>query len=152
MHFNNKKIKVLSAALVLVSLNCIPAQATSTSTMEAINSASPDRRNLIGVELANLTPEQKVALSFNSEGGVYVSAVIAGHPAAVAGMLVGDIITKIGDWEVTDLSSALENMETLKPGQKNLFQVHRLVNGKPEIITLSILVEEVQERAIGKIS
>ncbi|MGV8949278.1 MAG: PDZ domain-containing protein [Candidatus Paracaedibacter sp.] len=125
--------------------------------MEAINSASSERRNIIGVEISNLTPAQQTALNFNG-GGVYVSAVIPGHPAAVAGMLVGDIITKIGDWEVVDdplnaVSSALENMDTLKPGQKNLIKVHRrLVNGASQELTLNVLVEEVQERAIGKIS
>ena len=149
--FNNNKLKALSAALILTSLNCIPAHASSAGTMEAINSATSERRNIVGVELSNLTPAQKVALSFDGEG-VYVSAVLPTHPAAVAGILVGDIITKIGDWEVTDLSSALENMDALEAGQKHLFQVHRLVNGKPESLTINVLVEKVQERAIGKIS
>ena len=151
MYFNNKKLKILSAALVLMSINFIPAHASSAGTMEAINSATSERRNIIGAELSNLTPAQKTALSFGGEG-VYVSAVIPTHPAAVAGILTGDIITKIGDWEVTDLSSALENMDALEAGQKHLFQVHRLVNGKPETLTINVLVEKVQERAIGKIS
>ena len=145
------KLKLFGISLALSGVYIVQTLAGSAGSTEAINSASPDRRNIVGIEISNPTPEQKQALGYSGEG-VYVSAVISGHPADVAGMKVGDVITKIGDWAVTDVSSALENMDGLEAGVKSPIEVYRVVDGAPQKITLSILVEKVQERAIAKIS
>lgn len=142
--------KALCVTLAVSGVASIPSYA-EPGQMEAINSASSERRNIIGIEISNLTPEQRQVLAYEGDG-VYVSAVIPKHPADVAGIKMGDIITKIGDFTVEDMSSALENMDGLEAGQKSPFDIVRMVKGKAQKQTVWVLVEKVQERAIGKIS
>ena len=116
---------------------------------QAMISDSEAYRNIIGFEMAETTPTQNVITGCE---GVFVSAVIPGHPAAAAGLRVGDIITKINNFAVTTKSDALENMDALDAGRAYPFEICRMVNGQVQRLTINILVEKVQEKAIGKIS
>jgi len=148
----SKISKVMCISLAMMTLGTEVSYA-GPGMMEAIDSASPERRNIVGIEISNLTDDQRKATGFRGDG-VYVSAVIPGHPAAVAGMKVGDIITKINEWPTTDMANALEVMDGLEAGQKYSFVVFRTNPlGTPiQKLTLNILIEKVQEKAIGKIS
>ena len=116
---------------------------------QAMISGSEAYRNIIGFEMAETTPTQNIITDCE---GVYVSAVIAGHPASVAGLKVGDIITKINNFGVANKPDALELMDGLEAGLSYPFEICRVQNGQVQRLTLSILVEKVQEKAIGKIS
>ncbi len=59
----------------------------------------------LGMSTVNAQTARKYNLSVNQ--GAYVSSVTDGSPAANAGIQVGDIITKIGDQEITSADSAL---------------------------------------------
>jgi S1-C subfamily serine protease len=50
--------------------------------------------------------------------GALVSSVVAGGPAAQAGIKVGDIITAIGGQPMTGLQAVADMLITLKPGQQ----------------------------------
>ncbi|MBO1333321.1 S1C family serine protease [Streptomyces sp. VRA16 Mangrove soil] len=50
--------------------------------------------------------------------GVSVVSVTAGGPAADAGLRAGDVITKLGDTEITTMTSLQEALAEDKPGQK----------------------------------
>lgn len=121
----------------------------STGNVEAVISGSDSYRNIIGFEMSETTPTQNVISGCT---GVYVSAVIAGHPASVAGLKVGDIITKINSFAVADKSDALEVMDGLEAGRSYPFEICRATNGQIQRISINILVEKVQEKAIAKIS
>jgi S1-C subfamily serine protease len=121
----------------------------ATGNVEAVISGSEEFRNIIGFEMAETTPAQNVISGCT---GVYVSAVIAGHPASAAGLKVGDIITKINGFAVADKPDALEVMEGLEAGRSYPFEVCRATNGQIQRLSLNILVEKVQEKAIAKIS
>jgi len=130
--------------------------ATTPGNMEAINSASEDRRNIIGIEISTATdpkdPTWAATVNVCGKEGVLVTAVIPGHPAATAGLKAGDIITKINEIRVKTTSEALEAMDGLEAGRNYPFEVCRLEKGKVQKLTVYILVEKVQEKAIGKIS
>ncbi|MEU3447732.1 trypsin-like peptidase domain-containing protein [Streptomyces thermolilacinus] len=50
--------------------------------------------------------------------GVAVERVMEGGAAQGAGMRVGDIITRVGDAEITTITSLLEALASLKPGER----------------------------------
>jgi S1-C subfamily serine protease len=125
--------------------------ATDPGSLEAINSASPDRRNIIGIEISTATDEQKKAMGC-TEGGVYVSAVIAGHPASNAGLKYGDIISEVHSTPVKEISEFLMALNDLEAGRKYPFKVCRKTQKRIEILEINILIEKVQEKVIGKIS
>ena len=150
-----KKIsKTVSVALAVFSAIPAISYADNPGAVEAYNSASDERRNIVGMEISNLTPEQRAATMFTGEGGVYVSAVIENHPAALAGLQAEDIIVKINGTPVKYVSDAIEVMNDLEAGRNYDFEVQRKDPATSGVYTkkLSILVEKVQERAIGKIS
>ncbi len=144
-----KKIsKALCVSLVLTGA-FVSAGYANAGSAQAIISGSDEDRNIIGFEMAESTPAQNVITGCE---GVFVSAVIPGHPASTAGLLVGDIITKINNNPVKDKSEALQMMVDLDPGTKYPFDVCRLVNGQVQKLAISILVEKVKAREIAQIS
>lgn len=59
------------------------------------------KQGYLGVELTELTPELLTHFGVAGEHGVLVSRVEEGSPAAAAGLLVGDVVTRIDGEEVT---------------------------------------------------
>lgn len=125
--------------------------AGSPGSLEAINSASSDRRNIIGMEMSTATDAQKAAAGCQ-EGGVYVSAVIPKHPADIAKLKVGDIIREINSTPVKDMSEAFMALDGLEAGRKYPFKVCRKTEEGTVTLEIDILVEQVQEQAIAKLS
>lgn len=152
MKIIHKISKALCVSLALVAINHTTSFATDPGSMEAINSASKDRRNIIGIEISEATDAQRMAVNCK-EKGVFVSAVIDKHPAAVAGLKAGDIITHIDNNPITDTSAALTAMNGLDAGRSYPFVICRLnEKGVTQKLVVNVLVEKVQEKAIGKIS
>lgn len=147
-------LKVVFASFAIIGSMSTFSYAASPGNMEAINSASSDRRNIIGIEISTATDPKnpKNAADGCGKEGVLISAVIPGHPAATAGLKVGDVITKINEIRVKNNSEALEAMDGLDAGRSYPFEVCRAENGKAQTLILNVLVEKVQEKAIGKIS
>jgi S1-C subfamily serine protease len=147
-----KKLKILGISLVFLTTNGIVSYAVDPGSVEAINSASKQCRNIIGIEISTATEDQRIAVGCD-EKGVLVSAVIPKHPAEFAGLRVGDIIITIDGAPVTDVSEALMAMNGLDAGRKYPFEVCRPgILGKHQKLTLYVLIEKVQEKKIGKIS
>ena len=87
-------------------------------------------RGWIGVEPQEISPE--LATSFNlpqSNGqtlqGVAITGVLQNGPAARAGIRPGDVITRIGQEKVGDVSELLRQVAGLPPGQPAKVQVWR---------------------------
>ncbi|MCP3962810.1 MAG: PDZ domain-containing protein [bacterium] len=62
-------------------------------------------RGFLGVETSGLTPELRHHFGVPEDAGVLLSRVVDGSAAQAAGLLVGDIITRVGD---EDIASAAE--------------------------------------------
>lgn len=147
----NKVSKVVALALSLTGTVSTVSYA-DTGNMEAINSASEDLRNIIGIEISTATDVQKAAAGC-TEGGVYISAVIPKQPAETAGIRAGDILVKIDGHPVTEHWEALTAMTDLDAGREYPFEVcRRDAKGIPNKVVFKVLVKKVQEKAIGKIS
>ncbi|NWG15822.1 MAG: PDZ domain-containing protein [Chloroflexi bacterium] len=69
-----------------------------------------------------------------TDDGLVVREVAAGSPAEEAGLQVGDIITRIGDTEVTELRDIVEAMRALRDSEMLAVEVNR----DGETITLEV--------------
>ncbi|MEN0002607.1 MAG: M20/M25/M40 family metallo-hydrolase [Bacteroidota bacterium] len=58
-------------------------------------------------------------------GGLRIDAVLDDRPAAVAGMEDGDIITKMGDFDVKDIYGYMEALSKFKKGDRTIVVVRR---------------------------
>ncbi len=60
------------------------------------------RRGYLGVQMADLDEESARELGLSRPQGAYIGRVVAGSPAARAGMRMGDVVLKFGSTEVRD--------------------------------------------------
>jgi serine protease DegQ len=94
----------------------IPAS-TAKKVMEQIIQTGSVTRGWIGVAVQDLTPELAESFKLGNVQGVLISEVVRGGPADKAGVKVGDILTMVGDKQLTDSNNMLETVSALPPGK-----------------------------------
>ena len=92
-------------------------------------------RGSIGVEF-QAQPNPAVARVYGGGGGVTLSNVISGSPAAAAGLKVGDTITSIDGKTITSGDELVNEISGRKPGTKASLGFVR--NGKKDSTTVTI--------------
>lgn len=95
-------------------------------------------RGYLGVSLQPLNKEIREYIGYKEGDGVYVRAIVRGSPAQKAGLLPGDVITKINNTLITDDRMAVKLVASLAPGKSYPIEIFR----KGEHITFSVGVEE----------
>ena len=76
------------------------------------------------------TPEFKVTLGvvpdyLYDEEGMRIDGVSEGKPAQLAGIQKGDIVVKVGEYEITDMMSYMKSLSKFEKGQKTMVVVNR---------------------------
>ena len=90
----------------------------------------------LGISVSDVTEED--AQRYNLPQGAYVDAVTTGSPAASAGLKAGDIITAVGDTQVTSSSELVSAKNQYKAGDTAALTVTR----GGQTLTLSITFGE----------
>lgn len=85
-------------------------------------------KGYLGVYPEDVTED--IATMYNWPVGVFVKQVIAGGSADKAGIVAGDIITKINDTEITASTQLREKVNSYRAGTKITVTVKRNENGK----------------------
>ncbi|MBE7939982.1 MULTISPECIES: trypsin-like peptidase domain-containing protein [Ramlibacter] len=89
---------------------------TARMVLEGIVKEGVVRRGWIGVEPADLSPELSETFGVRASTGVLITGVLQNGPAAQAGVKPGDVILKVGDKPVGNVSELLSTVAALKPG------------------------------------
>ncbi|MBH9577539.1 S1C family serine protease [Inhella proteolytica] len=92
----------------------IPAE-LAREVLQALQRDGRVIRGWIGVQTRSLTPELVQALKLGSSEGVLVSAVVAGAPAARAGVQAGDVLKAVAGQAVHSPEQLLERVAALAP-------------------------------------
>jgi serine protease DegQ len=92
-------------------------------------------RGWIGVEPQNITAEVAQTLNIKTDG-VLINGVLKGGPADKAGIQPGDVLKKIDNKNVSNITELLNNISRLAPGSK----ASALVNRKGKDIDLEIQI------------
>jgi len=95
-------------------------------------------RGWLGVQLQPLTKEIRDYINYKDKEGVYVRALVRGSPAQKAGLLPGDVITKIDGKNIKDVRQALRVVADLKPHKSYTLDIFR----KGEDISFTVVLEE----------
>ncbi|RRD56325.1 PDZ domain-containing protein [Comamonadaceae bacterium OH2545_COT-014] len=82
-------------------------------------------RGWIGVEPTDLTPELAETFGIAPQPGVIITGVLNGGPAAQAGIRPGDVITRIDEHAVRNVSELLTRIAALRPGAPATFVLQR---------------------------
>jgi serine protease Do len=114
----------------------IPSKTVSQITAQLISTGKVERPYM-GVRWQLITPEIAKANGLPMQWGAYVQRVGAGSTADQAGVLAGDIITKIGDEELSDSNAFLNLLNHHKVGENVAIEVWR--NG--QTLTLNAVLQ-----------
>jgi serine protease DegS len=86
-------------------------------------------RGWLGIEIQTLTPELAESFGITNSSGLVIAGVLADGPAASAGLMAGDVITRIDEHPVPDARTALNLIAQTPPGA--IISLHGLREGKP---------------------
>jgi serine protease DegQ len=98
---------------------------TAKLVLEGIVKDGQVTRGWIGVEPNDLSPELAETFGVKAKEGVIITGVLQNGPAAQAGIKPGDVIVKVGDKPVNNVSELLSSVAALKPGAPAPFNLLR---------------------------
>jgi S1-C subfamily serine protease len=111
--------------------------------MEQIIETGSVTRGWFGVEVANITPELAESLALPDTRGAIVGGIERGSPAERAGIRLGDVIVKVGERAVPDLTATLSAIADVPPGKTVAVTVLR----HNQQVPLSVTVGKRRARA-----
>jgi Do/DeqQ family serine protease len=98
---------------------------TAKLVLEGLVKDGQVTRGWIGVEPNDLSPELAQTFGVKSQEGVIITGVLQNGPAAKAGVKPGDVIERIGERKIADVTQLLSVVASLKPGLAAHFTVNR---------------------------
>ncbi|HRE15034.1 MAG TPA: trypsin-like peptidase domain-containing protein [Usitatibacteraceae bacterium] len=113
----------------------IPAS-LARRVMEQIIETGAVTRGWFGVEVANITPELAESLGLAGTRGAIVGGIERGSPAEKGGIRLGDVIVRVGDQAVADLTGALNAIADVPPGMTVAVTVLRANREVPLRVTV----------------
>ena len=103
--------------------------AIPSSTVELVlNSILRDGkviRGFLGVQPASITNSIAKGLKLPNENGAFINRIVINGPADRAGLIPGDIVTKIDKSPVLDKEDLLATIASIKPGSKIEIEIFR---------------------------
>ncbi|MBM7615537.1 serine protease HtrA [Alkaliphilus hydrothermalis] len=109
---------------------------TAKPIVEQIIEKGEFTRVLIGIRGLNVQAyESATGLDIQAEHGIYIGEIIADSPADKYGMMVGDVIIKIGENEVKTMGNLQKELYKYRPGDEVAVTVIR--NGKEQVINIT---------------
>jgi len=102
-------------------------------------------RGFVGIIMQSLNKEMRDYLNYKDPEGVYIRAIVRGSPAQKAGLLPGDVVTKINNIAIKDDRMAQRIVAGLTPSQNYSIEIFR----KGDHMTFTIIpVERKQPTAL----
>ncbi|MEY2879366.1 MAG: hypothetical protein RLZZ15_1746 [Verrucomicrobiota bacterium] len=125
----------------------VPADMVSRVATSLVESGKVTR-GYLGVNIQNLTPALAESFSLKSHEGALVAEVVAGGPAAKAGVKEGDVITAVNGQKVTGANRLTMSVTALAPGSTLKLDILR--DGKAQQLTATA-AERPGERGARKL-
>jgi len=108
----------------------------ATSIMKQLVAYGEVRRGKLGVAAQDLTEDLARAFGLESKQGAVVSRLVAGSPAARAGVAVGDVVTEIQGHAVNNAADLRNTIGLLRVGETVDLAIYR--EGKRRTITVKL--------------
>jgi serine protease DegQ len=98
---------------------------TARQVMEGLIRDGQVTRGWIGVEPRDLTPEIAETFNLPIQQGVLITGVLQNGPASAGGLRPGDVVVRVGEVPVVNVSQLLTAVAALKPQEKAVIGVQR---------------------------
>jgi S1-C subfamily serine protease len=113
----------------------IPA-ATVTTVADDLIAGKPVQHSYLGIRYAPLTAQIAQQYDIRSDHGLVVLEVVAGSPAATAGIQPGDLITEIAGEQMTQLEDLIAALHRHSPGETIEVKIER--NNAPQTLQVTL--------------
>jgi membrane-associated protease RseP (regulator of RpoE activity) len=104
---------------------------------------SIEGKGFLGVHLVELTSELRAHFGAGDDAGLLVGSVEAGSPAELAGLRVGDVLTRVGGEPVAGNVDVLRKVRPLTAGQGVALEVVR--DGRVETLSAAVAERELPQ-------
>jgi serine protease Do len=125
----------------------IPVNIVKKVTSDLLEYGSVQRA-FIGVSIRDIDQRLAKEMKLNRLNGVYVNGITDGGAAQQAGVKEGDIITRVGNIEVNNVTQLQEQVGRFRPGDKVAVTVMR--NGKEDVLDMVLRGREGAVAAAAK--
>lgn len=122
----------------------IPSNYALRLAQDIIDGKEPSYAAL-GVNLTTLTPNVAERYGFAESEGAYISSVIEGSPADMAGLKIGDIIIGFNGEKVTSASDLTLDIRTKQPGDEVELTINR--DGEEKTVEVTLGSSEVAQKS-----
>lgn len=113
----------------------IPAS-IAMNALEEIIEYSQTVRGYLGVAVGVLTPRLAKSLNLSFTSGFVIYEIDINSPAHIAGLLPGDVITRVNDQQFEDGTMIAAEISTAKPGDSMEIEIWR--KGQPQTIKVTV--------------
>lgn len=113
----------------------IPAS-IAMNALEDIIEYSQTVRGYLGVAVGVLTPHLARSLNLNFTAGFLIYEIDVNSPAHIAGLLPGDVITRVNSQVFDDGTRIAAEISSAKPGDSVEIEIWR--HGQPQVITVTV--------------
>ena len=113
----------------------IPSNTVAAISSQLITTGHFSRPSM-GITWQSLSPMISARYGLPVEYGIYITGVIANGPAAEAGLQVGDIITRVGDVQLDDTHSFINELFKYEAGSQ--VSITYLRNGRANQVTVTL--------------
>lgn len=135
---NNNKITLTNVEGMCYAIPISAASPILSDLMEKTTKVKLEESEVgyMGVSLQAVS--EQISQMYNMPEGVYVISVADGSPAATAGIMTGDIITKFDGNTITTYEELQSVMQYYGAGDTATLVVERVINGSYEEISIDI--------------
>lgn len=116
---------VLSSITASNGIGFAIPSATAIKVAQSLIQNGHVSRGWIGAQLSELPGDIKRNLKFNAAHGIYVQDTVRNSPAQKAGLLPGDIITKVNNAKTLDVLSTVRLIAKMQPQDECVVEVYR---------------------------
>ncbi len=120
---------------------------TARPIVERLRSGQEIERGYLGISIQPVTDEIADSLGLPHDRGELVRAVVAGQPAATAGIQVGDIVMKVNNQPVTPDRTLSGIVSSVAPGTRIPIEVLR--SGKPATV-YAVVAKRPNQQELAK--
>lgn len=113
----------------------IPSNTVAAISSQLIKTGHFSRPSM-GITWQTLSPMLSARYGLPVEYGIYITGIIANGPAAEAGLQVGDIITRVGDVQLDDTHSFINELFKYEAGSQ--VSITYLRNGNANQVTVTL--------------
>jgi serine protease Do len=127
---------------------------TARRALESVIKRGRIVRTYLGVVISNVTPELARQIELESTRGAFITEVVPGSPAEIAGLQAGDVVIEVNHHEIRDSLALRNRLNDIDVGEKVELTITRIGTKKTIVAEMSEapaeLTDAVPQRHPGR--